>query len=124
MNGKLRNFESFHPRRVRSGLTIPAVTITRGGVCGLNKAAYEALGRPNYISYGFEHESGRAGIRAATEHDKTRYHVRANGASGNSWQVNARAFVANYDIAHGTSRVYSAEMDDGWLAFTPERVRN
>jgi hypothetical protein len=92
----------------------PLVTIQKSGSLGLNRAAYEALERPDYIVLMFNRDEQLIGIRAADQDTQHAYPLRKQQQS-ESYLIAGRAFVGHYEIEHDNARRYQAEIQGGIL---------
>ncbi len=92
----------------------PAVTVQMRGNLSLNKAAYDALGRPEHVALLYDREERIIGLEPVTATDPDAYTCRKQQNSA-SYLVAGTAFMTFYDIAIGDTRRYSATVIDNQL---------
>src|SRR5581483_9247920 len=82
-------FEEFVGRRARSGSSEPRVALYKGVTFNLNQRAFEALGSPARVVFGFDTKRRAVGIRAERDGDTTAhaYPLQSPDASKSSHYV-------------------------------------
>jgi len=80
--------------------TTPSVSILRSGKMGLNRAAFDLLGRPGAIVFAYDRARCAIGLRAATLGEPGAYTVNQRG-SWSSWRVSGAAFLRRFSIEVG-----------------------
>lgn len=90
------------------------ISIRVGGTIGVNKAAYEALGRSGAVKLLWDKEVRAVGFRPSHENSPRAYAVNKTKPKGGH-DVAGAAFLRHYGIANDRCRRYAAEMEDGDL---------
>lgn len=91
------NFEPFTGRRLRLASRQPRVTLLRGGIFGINRAAYELLGEPRAVLLLYDREHRAIGLRPAAVDDPYAHRLTKRTTS-ESYTVRARRFLRHYEI--------------------------
>ena len=108
-------WETFDRRIARAIEGQPVVSIQKRGTFGFNRAAWEALGKPDAVSLMYNRQAHAIGFRAAPEDDPRSYPVRMQ-ARGSSYQTAGKAFLQAYGLhVPEHSRRYKADMRKGIL---------
>ncbi len=107
-------FEVFDKKSATSSKT-PMVTIQKGGPFSLNKAAYDAMGAPEYVELLYDRDEKLIGFRPASLDNPRAYQVTTQGTRSTGRQVPGRAFAKFYDLDVTVARRYPVEMRDGIL---------
>ena len=113
-------FEEFDRPKLSSQTTRPTISIRVGGTFGVNKAAYEASGRPRAVKLLWDEEERAIGFRPSHENSPKAYPVNKTKPKG-GYDVAAAAFLKHYGIANDRCRRYVAEMEDGDLVIYLDR---
>jgi len=110
------NFEVYDRRTARPITKQPVISVQKRGTFGLNKAAYEALGRPPALMLLHAIKDGQhvVGFRPTNKNSPRAYPIRAQ-TQGSTYQVSGKAFCDHYGIPYGPSKRYSGEMIDNDL---------
>jgi hypothetical protein len=94
----------------------PFVTIQSKGPLSLNRAAFEALERPEAVALLYDPEERIVGLEKVAPDSLDAYPVRPQ--AGNNWLVAGQAFTKFYRIDTSIARRYKAQlMEGGILAF-------
>lgn len=107
-------WETFKRQRLTPSIE-PSVTIQKKGVFSLNRAAYDALGKPDAVELLYDRETRLIGMRKVGKTVAHSYKVRAFGSSGMSWLVSGTAFTNYYEIAVPEPVRCVARAEDGML---------
>jgi hypothetical protein len=107
-------FEVFDKKSATSSKT-PMVTIQKDGPFSLNKAAYDAMGAPEYVELLYDRAEKLIGFRPASPDSPRAYEVKAQGKNSTGKQIPGRAFANFYDLDVAVARRYRVEMRDGIL---------
>ena len=97
----------------------PFVTIQRKGTISLNRAAFEALGRPEAVKLLYDQDERMIGLRPAEIGANGAYQVRPQASS--NWLVAGTAFSGFLGLDTAVAKRYDAEMIDGVLAVDLKR---
>ena len=89
-------------------------TIRAEGRFVLNRAAYDALGQPEYVELLYDREAQLIGVRSADEQSKDAYVVKKQ-SRGDTYGMSGAAFCKHYDIQVERSQRYVATIDNGDL---------
>ncbi len=100
--------------------TQPTISIRTRGTLGINKAAYEALGKPKAVKLLYGAEERVVGFRPTHEGSPNAYLVSETKPNG-GYEVAGAAFFKFYGIAYDRTRRYVAQMQDGVLVFYLDR---
>ncbi|MGI8667344.1 MAG: hypothetical protein ACR2N4_15190 [Jatrophihabitans sp.] len=93
------------------------LTIQKGGLICLNRAAYVAFGRPLAVELLYDRAVHTVGLRAVDPRASHSYPVRsASRRRGGPFVVSALAFTRFYDIDISTSRRWPVTIGHGVLA--------
>jgi hypothetical protein len=125
-----------HFQRFRRGMAPVGaqafVTIQSKGPLSLNRAAFEALGRPEKVALLYDPEERIVGLEKVAADSLDAYPVRAQ--AGNNWLVAGQAFTKFYGIDTSIARRFKAEVIEGgilafdlkgeWMEATSPRQRN
>ncbi len=114
-------FEEFDRQAASPRSKWPIVSIRTRGTLGINKAAYEALGRPRAVKLLWDAEDRAVGFRPSHENSPKAYTVSETKPNSGNYEVAGTKFFKHYDIPCDRSRRYAAEMDDGDLVFYLDR---
>lgn len=87
----------------------PWVTIQARGNFGLNRAAFEAMGKPEAVELLYDGDARRVGFRPTDPEALNAYPVRKQGGS-DSYVLAGRAFTQYYSIDTTEARRYDADM--------------
>lgn len=107
-------FEEFDKRAATASKS-PFVTIQRRGPFSLNRAAYEALGKPEAVSLLYDEEEKLIGFKPRPLNYARALPVRPQGPNQNTYMIAGRAFAQHYDLDTSVARRYAVEMRDGIL---------
>jgi hypothetical protein len=88
----------------------PRITLQASGNFSFNEAAYNALGRPEFIEMLYHEGKQLIGFRAASEKSAHAYPI-APQANARTFQTSGRAFCAAFGIETGTARRFAPEVD-------------
>jgi hypothetical protein len=97
----------------------PYVTIQRKGTLSLNRAAFEALGKPEAVKLLYDRNERMIGFRPADTEEVGAYPVRPQASS--NWLVAGTAFSSFLRLDTSTAKRYEAEAIDGVLAVDLKR---
>lgn len=106
-------FETFTRQR-RAGRQ-PFVTIQKKGVISINRAAFEALGNPEFVELLYDPDARLVGLRRVDSSVEHAYQVRAPVEGHATWVISGAAFVSYYEIDTSTSVRRGASMDGDLL---------
>jgi hypothetical protein len=106
-------FETF--TRQRRAERQPFVTIQKKGVISLNRAAFEALGSPEFVELLFDPDVGLVALRRSDSSVDHAYQVRAPVENHATWLISGAAFVSYYEIENSRSVRRAARMDGDLL---------
>lgn len=99
----------------------PAVTILKGRMLSLNRAAHLALDEPHAVELLFDRKKRIVGLRAVPPNIAHACFVRSSGRSANSPHlVSAMAFLAHYEIDATESRRWPAWVENDILCVNLE----
>jgi len=76
----------------KGSTTEPTITITRGGLFSINRAAYDMLERPDYVALLYDRRNRAIAFKKAGKDDDNAYPVRKQGNSA-SYLVSGKAFL-------------------------------
>jgi hypothetical protein len=105
-------FETFTRQR-REGE--PFVTIQKKGVISLNRAAFGALGRPEFVELLFDPDSRLVALRGVDSSVEHAYQVRAPVQNHATWVISGGAFLRYYEIENSESVRRAARIDGDLL---------
>lgn len=92
------------------------VTLQRRGLLTFNRAAFEALGRPESVELLYNRDRNVMGIRPADPKHSWAYKLRREERSG-MFKISIAAFRKHYGLPEVTAAArYRAEQHDGMLA--------
>lgn len=111
-----------YSRQGRNASSEPLVSIQRTGSLALNKAAYDAIGKPEAVQLLFDRQEQLIGLRPAARGDENAYVVRRQERSS-THLVAARTFTNYYDIDTSATRRYQTEMYDDVLGVHLQQER-
>ncbi len=114
-------FEEFDRQAASPHSKWPIVSIRTRGTFGINRAAYEALGRPKAVKLLWDAEDRAVGFRPSHENSPKAYTVSETKPNSGSCEVAGTKFFKHYNIPYDRCRRYAAEMDDGDLVFYLDR---
>lgn len=97
----------------------PYVTIQRKGTLSLNRAGYEALGKPEAVKLLYDRDERMIGMRATDPEEQGAYPVRPQ--AGSNWLIAGTAFASFLGLDTSTAKRYEAETMDGVLAVDLKR---
>jgi len=106
-------FETF--TRQRRAERQPFVTIQKKGVISLNRAAFEALGSPEFVELLFDPDVRLVALRRSDSSVDHAYQVRAPVENHATWLISGAAFVSYYEIENSRSVRRAARMDGDLL---------
>lgn len=106
-------FETF--TRQRRTERQPFVTIQKKGVISLNRAAFEALGSPEFVELLFDPDARLVALRRADSWVEHAYQVRAPVKNHATWLISGAAFVNYYEIENTQSVRRAARLDGDLL---------
>jgi hypothetical protein len=106
-------FETF--TRQRRAERQPFVTIQKKGVISLNRAAFEALGGPEFVELLFDPEARLVALRQGDSSVEHAYQVRAPVKNHATWLISCGAFLSYYEIENSKSVRRAARMDGDLL---------
>ncbi len=109
----MRNFEPF-TERATPAATEPTITVQSKGTFGVNRAAVDALGKPERVELLFDRAARMIGLRPADASISHSYPLRRQQNS-NSYVLGAVAFTHAHGIQTDRARRYPAIMEDGIL---------
>lgn len=93
----------------------PVVSVNANGAITLNRAADEALGTPEHVTFHYDEEAKVAALRASDAQDKDSYKV-TRGKRQTALIGGGRRFTDYYGIPR--KQRYKARMEDGYLQFS------
>ncbi|MBV9805117.1 MAG: hypothetical protein JO130_18090 [Solirubrobacterales bacterium] len=105
-------FETFTRQR-RAGQ--PFVSIQKKGVISLNRAAFEALGSPEFVELLFDRDAQLVALRRVDSSVEHAYQVRAPVESHATWVISGGAFLTYYEIENSKSVRRAARVEDDLL---------
>jgi hypothetical protein len=107
-------FETFKRQRVRPG-DEPYLTIQRKGIFSLNRPAFEALDRPDWVELLYDSDTRRIGVRKVDSSIDHAYGVRKLGSrrGESTFLVSGTAFTNYYEIDTSRSIRRSGRVEDG-----------
>lgn len=101
--------------------TWPIISVRMRGTFGLNRAAYEALGKPRAVTLVHGVEERVVGFRPSDDDCPKAYVVRETKPNGGSYEVTGTKFFKFYGITNDQCRRYAAQMEDGNLLIYLDR---
>jgi hypothetical protein len=111
----VQKWQQFQRRTARIDRQVPRVTIQKDGNIGVNRAAMELIGVPDYIVYLLGERGKVFGIAASTGDDVNAYPIRAQ-ANETSFVASAKLFLQWADIPFGERpQFFTPELDDDVL---------
>ena len=114
------DFEVFDKTAVLHGRG-PAVTILKGRLLSLNRAAHQALDHPHAVELLFDRKKRIIGVRAVEPRLPHACFVRRSGRSANGpYLVSAMAFLGHYEIDTAESRRFPAWVENDILCVNLE----
>ena len=105
-------FETFTRQR-RAGQ--PFVTIQKKGVISLNRAAFDALGSPEFVELLFDRDAQLVALRRVESSVEHAYQVRAPVTNHATWLISGGAFLTYYEIDSSESVRRAARVEDDLL---------
>lgn len=111
----MSRFEEFDRQAASPRSTRPTISIRTRGTLGINRAAYEALGRPRAVKLLWGAEERVVGFRPSHENSPKAYLVSETRPNSGSCEVAGTKFFKFYNIPYDRCRRYAAEMEDGDL---------
>jgi|SRR5260370_38443004 len=103
-------FDKYHSRSVKEIF----VTIQRRGNFSLNRAAFQALGSPQFIELLFNRAKHLIGFRPTDSANGRAIPIRKQGSS-DSYMIAGLTFTKEYEIDTSVARRYTAKMQDHML---------
>ena len=108
-------FEVF-TRRMTPSSNAPSVTIQKRGTISLNKASFDALGKPDAIELLYDRTARIVGLRPAEPGTPQAYPLRPGAGVGHGpYVVSAIAFTKFYEIPTDKSLRWQAQLVEGVL---------
>lgn len=92
----------------------PRVTLQASGNFSFNEAAYDALGRPEFVEMLYHEQEQLIGFRAATEKSAHAYPIGPQ-ANSRTFQTSGRAFCTAFGIETGAARRFAPKVEDELL---------
>src|SRR5262245_30387780 len=116
------DFEEF-TGRWRQQATGPKASIQRRGTMSLNKAAFEALGKPSHVLLLYDRTARVIGVKPADSSIKHAYPLRKQPAA-DSYLFSGVTFLDYYHIPHDKLTAFDdVEAEDGVLILRLDRAR-
>src|SRR5260221_10595259 len=103
-------FDKYHSRSVKEIF----VTIQRRGNFSLNRAAFQALGSPQFIELLFNRAKHLIGFRPTDSANGRAIPIRKQGSS-DSYMIAGLTFTKEYEIDTSVARRYTAKMQNHML---------
>ena len=116
----MSNGFQFYEGTTSDSATTPKITVRKGGVLILTKAAVDMLGEDvTHVQIGYNEKTRAVGIRRATEDARGRYRLRSQRNSPSRLIDGKRLFMHHGLIAE-KARAFNVEKfgDDGIIGFT------
>ena len=115
-------FERFDKRSVAS-TTSPFVTLQKRGPFGLNRSAYEVLGRPEAVELLYDRDEHIIGLKPVSPTEPYAFPVRPQGSREriSNFLVAGQSFTKHYGIDTSVARRYAAEMQGDILTVDLKR---
>lgn len=107
-------FEVFTERNARKVIPEPLVTLHRTGGFALNRAAYEALGKPERIELLYDREERIIGFRLDEDAQAHTYPV-SQANDSQYYTFSGHAFRNYYDLGERDTGRFRARLIDGIL---------
>lgn len=101
-------FEEFD-RRSSPDAMRPMISIRTKGTFGLNRAAYECLGKPGAVKLLHATDERAIGFRPASVNSPKAYEVKENKPG--SYEVAGTKFLKSYDVPYDRSRRFVGELE-------------
>ena len=101
------NWEEFSRKSAPIGAK-PYVTLQRRGAISINRAAFDALGKPAAVKLLYDRNKRVMGLRPTEPGMEGAYPVRTQASS--NWLIAGTAFVAHWGIDTTVAKRYEAEM--------------
>ncbi len=92
----------------------PRITLQASGNFSFNEAAYEALGRPEFVEMLYHEGKQLIGFRAATKKSAHAYPIGPQ-ANSRTFQTSGRAFCSAFGIETGTARRFAPTVESDLL---------
>lgn len=107
-------FEVFD-KKSATAVKTPMVTIQKGGMFSLNRAAVEAVGSSEAVELLYDPENRLIGFRPTSSTSPRAFMMRPQGKTSATYMVAGRAFTQHYGIDSSTALRYAATVQDGVL---------
>lgn len=91
------------------------VTLARSGKLYLNRAAHDALGRPNALTYFYDEQHKAIGLKSARTKTAYAYVLSRVNAKAYVYEAHAKRFLDHYGVEHSNRRDIEAVVIDGML---------
>lgn len=121
---KLADFEEFKGYRRRNDQASPVITIHKTGSFSLNETAYNAIGRPKFVTLLKHKDFPIFGIQPADSLTETSIAIKQTGNLSKSYSIQNRTFSTYHQINTDYTKRYKASIQEGILlvdleAYTP-----
>ncbi len=115
----MSNGFQFYEGSTSDSATTPKITVRRGGVLILTKAAVEMLGEDvTHVQIGYNEKTRAIGIRGATEDARGRYRLR-NQRNSPSRLIDGKRLFTHHGLIAEKARAFKVEkFGDGIIGFT------
>lgn len=107
-------FEVFD-KKSATAVKTPMVTVQKGGMLSLNRAAVEAFGSPEAVELLYDKENRLMAFRPVSSTNPRAFFVRPQGKNSATFTVAGRAFTQHYGIDTSTALRYAASVENDML---------